>query len=527
MLQTGLIVIQIRRLAQVLSVCLLVFIIWNTKFPLSGFINPRFYFMIDPLAMYMTSIAERILLPGLLYSTILLVLTFILGRGFCGFVCPLGALQDFLEMVKESIMKQFRKKIREHEPMRLRYLKYGILGAILAAALFGVQFAWVLDPITIFVRTFSFNVHPFINGMIDAGFTHLSAATAYPEALESLYDWFREGFLSLSTPEFPHTNIILIIMAVILILSLVKRRFWCRYVCPLGGMLALPAAASLLRRDVHTCTKNCGVCKNVCRMNAIRKDNTYLPEECILCLDCMVLCPDENSTFSIKKSHYGAASHKAAPRKTNGASMTRAQFLLTMTGVILSAAGIAAAPGSKPKMPPRPGTASRLRPPGALPEAEFIQRCIRCGNCMKVCPTNVLTPSPIELDPRSAWSPVMDTRQGYCEYQCNLCGQVCPTEAILKQTVEEKKKTNIGIAVFDKEVCLPYAKGQNCIVCEEHCPVPEKAIKLRKTLIRGNIINLPVIDKTLCIGCVICEYKCPTSPDKGVIVIKDDRPAIR
>src|SRR5271157_6325617 len=151
------ILLLIRRLVQTLSVFLLIFIIWNTKFPLSGFINPRFYFMVDPLAMYATSIAERVLLPGLIYSTLLLISTFILGRGFCGFICPLGALQDFVAMVREIFVKWTGHKTKERAPMRLRVLKYFIFFAIMAAALFGIQFAWFLDPITIFVRTFSFN----------------------------------------------------------------------------------------------------------------------------------------------------------------------------------------------------------------------------------------------------------------------------------------------------------------------------------------------------------------------------------
>ena len=176
-----------------------------------------------------------------------------------------------------------------------------------------------------------------------------------------------------------------------------------------------------------------------------------------------------------------------------------------------------------PQKRPRPGPAARLRPPGALPEAEFMRRCIRCGNCMKVCPTNVLTPSPIGHGVGGAWSPILDLRHGYCEYQCNLCGQVCPTEAIANLPIEKKKKARIGIAVFDKEICLPYAKAQDCIVCEEHCPVPQKAIRLRKKMIKGKIVMQPIMDNKLCIGCGICEFKCPTAPDKGIIVIREKK----
>ena len=105
---------------------------------------------------------------------------------------------------------------------------------------------------------------------------------------------------------------------------------------------------------------------------------------------------------------------------------------------------------------------------------------------MKVCPTNLLQPLLLAAGrPGAAWSPVLDTRRGYCEYRCNLCGQVCPTDAIRKLSLREKQKFKIGIAVFDKKICLPYAKGENCIVCEEHCPVPEKAIRVNEAIVNG------------------------------------------
>src|SRR4030067_1635587 len=99
------ILLPLRRLTQIASVFMLVYIIWNTQYPLSGFINPRFYFMVDPFVMYMTAIAERVFLPGLIYSALLVILTAILGRGFCGFVCPLGALQDLLGIARSRVMK--------------------------------------------------------------------------------------------------------------------------------------------------------------------------------------------------------------------------------------------------------------------------------------------------------------------------------------------------------------------------------------------------------------------------------------
>ncbi|HOT43818.1 MAG TPA: 4Fe-4S binding protein [Spirochaetota bacterium] len=508
----------LRRLAQTVSVFVLAYILWNTRYPLSGYINPEFYFLIDPFAMIVTSIAERVLLPGLIYAAVLLVITFVVGRGFCGWICPLGALLDFLSYCKSLVMRIFRKKERENDPLPLRYGKYLFLGATVIAALAGVQLAWFLDPITIFVRAFSFTIHPLVSGSIDRAFTSLLAAADYPGWLEWAYDYLREGFLNLSTPEFNHAGSILIILLVILFLSLIKRRFWCRHLCPLGAALALPARFSPLRRDVSRCEKNCGLCRNLCRMNAIRMDNSYIKEECILCLDCVALCPNDRAAFTFGKQRAEAPAVQAG-----GALMTRGSFI-AMAGAVLAAPPASAAPSAeranRPRKPPRPGTISLIRPPGALPEEEFIQRCIRCGNCMKVCPTNVLQPLPISDGLARAWSPVLDTRRGYCEYRCNLCGRVCPTDAIAELPLERKQKVQIGTGVFNKTICIPYAKGENCIVCEEHCPVPEKAIRVKEGIVKGRKVMLPHVVADLCIGCAICELKCPTRPDKGIVVVK-------
>jgi len=164
-----------------------------------------------------------------------------------------------------------------------------------------------------------------------------------------------------------------------------------------------------------------------------------------------------------------------------------------------------------------------IRPPGSLAEDDFLAKCVRCGECMKVCPTNAIHPATLEAGLAGIWSPLMLFAVGYCEYNCTLCGQVCPTGAIEELTVEEKQEVKIGIAHVDRTRCLPFAFDRECIVCEEHCPTPEKAIWFREVAVIDHngdevLLKQPQVDAELCIGCGICEEKCPVNDPAAIRV---------
>jgi MauM/NapG family ferredoxin protein len=164
-----------------------------------------------------------------------------------------------------------------------------------------------------------------------------------------------------------------------------------------------------------------------------------------------------------------------------------------------------------------------IRPPGALPEPRFLRTCVKCGECMKACPTNALQPATTQAGPEGLWTPVLVPKIGYCEYYCSLCSQVCPTGAIKELTIPEKVNVRIGTAWINKNRCIPYFLGRPCIVCEEHCPTSPKAIKFVMVETRrpdGTVATqkAPVIDLDLCIGCGICENKCPVMDDPAIYV---------
>ncbi len=488
-----------RRIVQVLLFGLFLYIIWTTQYPLRGFINPGFLFQLDPLVMGITALAERLWLPGLLWALATLAVTFVFGRVFCGWFCPLGTLQDLVA----RLASPWRKN-REREPGRGRFLKYFLLGGLALLAAAGLQLAWLFDPLAVFVRAFSFNVHPAVNRLVDRAFAVLLQSTDFYAPLAGLYQWLQEHFLDISHPVFPHASIILVMLVLLLAAALLRRRFWCRYLCPLGALLGLVSKFARLRRVSEACPANCAVCRDLCRVNAIRADQSTLSAECVMCFDCVADCPGGRSAFTFS----GPPRARAARDPEAPGRLTRAQFLRWLAGVLgLFTLGARRTAAGTPAVRPV------LRPPGALPEREFVQRCVRCGNCMKVCLTNVLQPAAWESGAEGVWTPRLATELSYCEYQCTLCGQVCPTGAIERLRLQEKLRTKMGLAVIDRSLCLPWSTGQECIVCEEHCPVSHKAIKVERRPNRlGQPVRVPAVDPQLCVGCGICEVKCPVSP---------------
>jgi ferredoxin len=132
-----------------------------------------------------------------------------------------------------------------------------------------------------------------------------------------------------------------------------------------------------------------------------------------------------------------------------------------------------------------------VRPPGALAEEDFLQRCIKCGQCMRVCPTNVIQPATLEAGLEGLWTPLLNFRVGTsgCQLNCIACGNVCPTSAIRPLSLDEKLgrdkfaergPVRLGTAFVDQGRCLPWAMNKPCIVCQENCPVSPKAIYIRE-----------------------------------------------
>ncbi len=488
----------LRRISQTLFLALFVYILWSTTHPLKGALPPGTFFKIDPLVMIVTAVSERVILGGMLVSFLMLIVTAVIGRFFCGWICPLGATMDL-------IRSSWKKRAMENDIInnKRKSIKFFLLGMIIFASFFGVQTAWALDPMVLMARFVSLNLIPAVTSALNLLFMLLVRDLGMYGPVQDVYRALKGSILGINVYYFAHSWVILAFFLGVCALTLLSSRFWCRSICPLGAIYALAGRYSSLRRTVKDCNR-CGRCRNSCRMGAIRGDNSYSQGECILCMDCVYDCHLHSTAF-----RWGGRSGCKLPdgrQVSTNSGITRRQFIM----LTASSAGLLGFKFPWDKTAPR---SAIIRPPAALKEGEFINRCIRCGNCMKVCVTNGLQPVMLEAGIDGIWTPQLVPEIGYCEYQCTLCGNTCPTGAIPPLSIERKKKVKLGLAVIDRETCLPYIKGTECIVCEEHCPVPNKAIKLvMEAGAGGAFVAKPVIDKELCVGCAICQTKCPVRP---------------
>jgi len=497
--------IVLRRTSQIFFLAAVVYILWSASYPLRGFLKPDIIFKLDPLDMLSAMVSERVIMPGILLSIVMLAAGMIAGRFFCGWVCPLGTMID--------CAGAFNKKktiLSDKANERLRRPKFFILGLITFSALIGIQAAWVLDPIGIFARFISLNFIPAVTNIINAGFIFLIRTFNLYGPVYDTYQSLKMSFLGVKGDYFSHAPLIFLFFAAVMASCFIVSRFWCRSLCPLGAMYAFFGRRPLLLRRIDECVK-CGVCKSRCRMGAIRDDASYSPGECVLCMDCIYDCPKWITRFKWDLSRIKKRAIKKN-KSDNGGSLSRRQFLLLIgTAFFTSGFGF----GQK-----TPGSSGRnvIRPPGAGPETAFVNRCVRCGNCMKVCPTNCLHPVLFRSGAQGVWTPEVVPEIGQCEYNCNLCGTVCPTGAIPDMPLYEKQGTKLGIAQVHKDICIAWAQNKECVVCEEQCPIPSKAVKLKEETTNGVRVLKPYVDVDLCIGCGACQNKCPVRPARAIRV---------
>jgi polyferredoxin len=458
---------------------------------------------LDPLAVLAQALSSRSFLLGSAVVLLTVLLTVIAGRAWCGWLCPLGTVLDLIPLRRRTLRDK-----QPNIPHSWRSIKYGLLIVILVAALFGNLTLLIFDPLTIFIRTFTTALWPATDQVVTSIETALYRVPFLSDPISSIDAWLRPAILPTQPEFYREAWLFGAVFVGIIALNLIAPRFWCRYLCPLGGLLGWISRGALLRREVSEECKGCTLCTTVCPTGTIDATKHYTsdPAECTMCLECLDVCPRSTIEFQPRV--------KLSPRQAYDPS--RRQFL---GAAALAIGGVAFFRADAVRQHPDDHL---IRPPGVI-ETDMLDKCIRCGECVRSCPTHGLQPAFNLAGLEGVWTPLLIPRLGYCAYSCNSCGQVCPVQAILPLTLEEKRTQVIGKAYLDENRCIAWADHRDCIVCEEMCPLPDKAIYLEKrdfTTPHGPAVTVqvPHVDRGKCIGCGICEFKCPLNGSAAIRV---------
>lgn len=479
-----------RRLIQIVSFLFFLVLFFLAAYPLQQVISVDLFLRFDPLIAITAFLASRTIVTGMLWSLILLGSALVYGRGFCGYICPLGSTID--------VSDRFLQKHRKHSAnptfarlQTLRRLKFYILIFVLTSALFGLMTIHFFDPLSIITRVFTVILYPavliVINFLLDL---------ARPVA--EYFNWFTLARMSFIQHSYYMGSITLLFFAGILALGWLVPRFWCRNICPLGALLGLIGRFSLIKRTASDACIDCGKCQRECPTSAIPENpRETLFQECIQCHKCKKICPTQAISFNCQLSIVDCQL---------SIDLSRRGFLASVGAGVASSFLLGVHPSKQLLQ------GGLIRPPGAVPEELFLDRCIRCGECMKACTTNTLQPSFLESGLEGLWTPRLEMRYAPCEQQCNVCGQVCPTDAIRALDLEERKHAKIGTAVLYRDRCLVWEQDKLCLICDEQCPYD--AIEFR--IVEG--VRRPFVLEDRCNGCGVCENKCPVQGQAAIVV---------
>jgi ferredoxin len=387
---------------------------------------------------------------------IIIILNVLFGRIYCSTVCPLGILQDIISYLAKKIRRKKRYKYaRAHT-----FLRYLFLALPFIPLIFGSIFLInLLDPYSNFGRISSDLFRPLVIGINN---------------LISLL--FQKVNLYLIPPvDYKHFNLVTVLfpaafLGFIIWISFYHGRLFCNTVCPVGTLLGLLSRLSVFKIKINsiTCTR-CGKCIAVCKANCIdiKKFDVDF-SRCIACYNCIKPCPEDAIKYKFHFAKEAAAIKDITDAGKREFIAKSVFYALGLTGLAKVAGAQQTANAGKKLIPVV--KENPVSPPGSGSIRHFNNNCTACHLCVTACPTAVLQPSFLEYGFTGMMQPHMDYKTNYCNYNCTICGEVCPTGAILPLTREDKKLTQIGRVHFIMKNCIVYTDRTACGSCAEHCP---------------------------------------------------------
>jgi NAD-dependent dihydropyrimidine dehydrogenase PreA subunit len=468
------------------------------------------FLLIDPLVGLSTALAGKIInIATLGWMFAILLFCVLIPRAFCGYFCPLGTLIDGFDWLVGRHFKRFHVKDNPRSSRGVTGwvdIKYYLLIFVLATSMVGILTSGFVSAIPVLTRGLLFSV----------GLGQI---------------WWFKGVTHL--PAFNNSVMFSLgLFSITFLLSLKGKRFWCRYVCPSGAVFSVLNRWRIGERKVEDTCINCNKCIEICPFDAIEEDFTTRTNDCTYCQSCGGVCPTQSIKFVSRWNDTRLKIIEPIPEESQ--SVSRRGFIAAGLAGITIAGGHQLVENlgvNEESNEHARGSGRPLRPPGSVPEDSFLDLCIRCGECFKVCPGPVLQPSSLEFGLEAIWTPVVTPEHAGCHQECNFCTQVCPTGAIQPLNIDVKKSTHIGLARINEETCLPFREDgrEDCNLCYLECvQAGYNAIEMRslslpidRELLQSqgysdeivdemSSIMAPYVDSSRCVGCGICTYRCHT-----------------
>jgi len=486
-----------RRASQVAFLVVFFVLLTLTVWPL-GSVALGVFLGADPLIALNSAVNGVWLWTGWL-ALAMLALPLVAGRAFCGYACPTGAI---IEMATPSAGPG---RLSPAARGRLRTLPAFVLLASAGLLLFASGAYLFFDPLATLTRTATVLLYPLLDRLL-----RLTGDVAYlaPPVRPGVdvVTGVLTGRLIFAKPLVYGFQLgVLAMFTAMLGISWLEPRMWCRHLCPLGALLGLVGRFGVVGRKVADACISCAQCAKACPMDAVSPDfHATDTSRCQACYVCADVCPVDAIGVGTRPRAWTYSPTRREALAVGGLAALVGFYAFTGIGRLKRNARL-------------------VRPPGGRVERDLLALCSRCGQCMKVCPTNVLQPAISAAGVEGLFTPQMDFLVGSCEWSCNECGKVCPTGAIQALTLPAKRKTVIGRAYIDRNRCIPWADAETCLVCQELCPVPDKAIVISTAEVvapGGKRVTLgrPEVIAEKCIGCGVCENACPVAHRAAVEV---------